>query len=73
MLPPGFNSRVIARSGQRVSNNSSYIWHNAPDGEATFRTEDNGWIYVSNSEVRQNQRGVEGRAENGITYEITMS
>ena len=26
------------------------MWHSAPDGGATFKTKDNGWIYVSNSE-----------------------
>ncbi len=54
MLPDGFESRIVARSGQRTSSNSSYIWHSSPDGGATFRTEDNGWIYVSNSEVVNN-------------------
>ena len=49
-LPPGFTSRIIARSGEVVAP-SSHEWHNAPDGGATFMTEDGGWIYVSNSEV----------------------
>ncbi len=49
-LPAGFTSRVIARSTEVVAG-SSYEWHPAPDGGATFLTEDGGWIYVSNSEV----------------------
>ncbi|MEU2060922.1 alkaline phosphatase PhoX [Streptomyces sp. NPDC013455] len=49
MLPSGFTSRVIARSGQTVTG-TSYTWHNAPDGGACF-ADGTGWIYVSNSEV----------------------
>ncbi|MET9392094.1 alkaline phosphatase PhoX [Streptomyces sp. NPDC006624] len=48
-LPAGFTSRVIARSGQRVSG-TSYTWHNAPDGGACY-ADGTGWIYVSNSEI----------------------
>ncbi|MDO0915144.1 DUF839 domain-containing protein [Streptomyces sp. DT2A-34] len=48
-LPSGFTSRVIARSGQRVSG-TSHTWHNAPDGGACF-ADGTGWIYVSNSEI----------------------
>jgi uncharacterized protein len=51
MLPAGFTSRIIARSGEVVAC-SSYVWHGAPDGGATFPTEDGGWIYVSNAEIR---------------------
>ncbi|WP_189184643.1 alkaline phosphatase PhoX [Streptomyces albiflavescens] len=49
MLPSGFTSRVIARSGQTVPG-TSYTWHNAPDGGACF-ADGTGWIYVSNSEI----------------------
>ncbi|MFC8489262.1 alkaline phosphatase PhoX [Streptomyces sp. NPDC057235] len=49
LLPAGFTSRVIARSGQAVTG-TSYTWHNAPDGGACF-VDGTGWIYVSNSEV----------------------
>ncbi|MER6910970.1 alkaline phosphatase PhoX [Streptomyces sp. NPDC000594] len=48
-LPGGFTGRVVARSGERVVN-SSYTWHNAPDGGACFR-DGAGWVYVSNSEI----------------------
>lgn len=48
-LPRGFRSRVVARSGQPVGP-SGYVWHNFPDGGATFATLGGGWIYVSNSE-----------------------
>ncbi|MFE5711502.1 alkaline phosphatase PhoX [Streptomyces sp. NPDC056501] len=49
LLPAGFTSRVIARSGQTVTG-TSYTWHNAPDGGACF-VDGTGWIYVSNSEI----------------------
>ncbi|WP_438310134.1 alkaline phosphatase PhoX [Streptomyces sp. HUAS TT3] len=49
MLPTGFTSRVIARSGQTVPG-TAYQWHNAPDGGACY-ADGTGWIYVSNSEV----------------------
>ncbi|MBC7957614.1 MAG: DUF839 domain-containing protein [Cytophagales bacterium] len=56
-LPAGFRSRVVARSGSRVAN-SSYTWHSAPDGGATFASANGGWIYVSNSERSSRQGGV---------------
>jgi secreted PhoX family phosphatase len=49
-LPPGFASRVIARSGEAVAS-TGYVWHGAPDGGATFAAEGAGWIYVSNAEL----------------------
>lgn len=50
-LPAGFTSGVVARSGRTVRG-TSYTWHRAPDGGATFARPDGGWIYVSNSEVK---------------------
>ncbi len=50
-LPEGFSSRIVARSRETVGS-SDYLWHAAPDGGATYSTEDGGWIYVSNSEIR---------------------
>ena len=49
-LPRGFRARIVARSGESVSG-SRYRWHDAPDGGATFLTNDGGYVYVSNSEV----------------------
>jgi len=49
-LPEGFESRVLAVSGQPVTG-TEYTWHTFPDGGATFRASGGGWIYVSNSEV----------------------
>jgi secreted PhoX family phosphatase len=49
MLPAGFTSQIVARSGQVVTG-TSYTWHDAPDGGACF-ADGSGWIYVSNSEV----------------------
>ena len=50
-LPPGFTSRLIARSNQPVPG-TAYPWHIFPDGQATFPTSDGGWVLVSNSESR---------------------
>ncbi len=58
MLAEGFSSRIIAHSNQAVVDNSDYLWHGAPDGGACFPTDDNGWIYVSNSELNAQQGGV---------------
>ncbi|MGH2760396.1 MAG: alkaline phosphatase PhoX [Actinomycetota bacterium] len=56
MLPRGFTSRVIAIAGVPVVG-TTYLWHTFPDGGATFRTKDGGWIYTSNSEVPQGLGG----------------
>ena len=56
-LPPGFDSRVVAVTGEVVEG-TNYVWHSAPDGGATFATEDGGWIYVSNAEVNFGGGGV---------------
>jgi secreted PhoX family phosphatase len=56
MLPTGFSSRVIARSGQTVAG-TSYVWHGAPDGGACF-ADGTGWIYVSNAELGSGAGGV---------------
>ena len=58
MLPPGFKSRIVARSGQKPVASSDYLWHDAPDGGATYATDDGGWIYVSNAELRGGRGGV---------------
>ena len=56
-LPAGFSSRVVAVSGTTVDN-SSYVWHEAPDGGACFPKNGDGWVYVSNSEVAGGGGGV---------------
>lgn len=56
-LPQGFVSRIIATSGQLVPG-TGYTWHAAPDGGATFATDDGGWVYVSNAELGSNAGGV---------------
>lgn len=48
-LPTGFSSKVVAVSGEMVAG-SSYVWHAAPDGAATFELADGGWVYTCNSE-----------------------
>ncbi len=49
MLPEGFTSRVIARSGTPVVP-TPYVYPPFPDGSHTFATSDGGWIHVVNSE-----------------------
>jgi len=49
-LPEGFDSRLVARGREPVPG-TSYRWHEASDGMATFATEDGGWVLVSNSET----------------------
>jgi secreted PhoX family phosphatase len=49
-LLEGYHSRIIATSGQPVIN-KNFSWHAAPDGGACFETDNDGWIYVSNSEM----------------------
>lgn len=53
-LPKGFTSRIVAVSGQNLF---GYRWHSAPDGGATFTTDDEGWVYVSNSEIDKKMGG----------------
>ena len=57
MLPAGFKSRIVAHTGITPVPSSTYTWHKAPDGGATFATDDGGWIYVSNSEIVKNKGG----------------
>ncbi|MGJ7529642.1 alkaline phosphatase PhoX [Variovorax sp. GB1P17] len=56
MLPKGFTSRIVATTGAIAA--GSYAWHGAPDGGATYPTENGGWIYVSNSEIGSKGGGV---------------
>ncbi len=48
-LPSGFRSRIIAISDKPVVG-TQFRWHASPDGGACFKTDDGGWIYVSNCE-----------------------
>jgi uncharacterized protein len=54
ILPPGFRSRVIARTGEQVPG-TGYVWPTAPDGQATFPLPDGGWVLVTNSEWASNE------------------
>jgi secreted PhoX family phosphatase len=49
-LPARFSARIVARGGEPVGG-TSYVWHEASDGAATFPLGDGGWILVSNSET----------------------
>ncbi|MBY0401959.1 PhoX family protein [Myxococcota bacterium] len=55
-LPPGFRSRIVARTAEVVGK-TGHVWHRDPDGGAVFATDDGGWIYVSNSEAIMTGRG----------------
>jgi len=49
-LPPGFTSRQLSRGGSPVEG-TAFPWHFSPDGQATFRTKDGGFVLVQNSEA----------------------
>jgi uncharacterized protein len=49
-LPEGFRSRIVARGGETVPG-TSYRWHIASDGMATFPDGDGGFVLASNSET----------------------
>ena len=51
MLPAGFTSRIVAQGLTPPVVASSYNWHPAADGGATFAKPGGGWVYVSNSEA----------------------
>jgi hypothetical protein len=50
-VPAGFRARIVARAGEAPVPGGAYRWHVLPDGGATFATDDDGWVYVSNSEM----------------------
>ena len=50
LLPAGFSSRVVARSGEPVPG-TGYEWPAFPDGAAVFPNDDGGWFHVVNSEI----------------------
>jgi len=52
-LPNGFTSKVIARTDQ-VIGKSNYKFHGLPDGMGAYRTDDDGFILVSNCELPHN-------------------
>ena len=58
LLPSGFTSRIIAKTDEMPLTTSSYVWHDLPDGGATFATAQGGWIYVSNCENNSGGGGV---------------
>ncbi len=57
-IPKGSVIRQVAQSNLPVIGGNKFVWHSAPDGGACFATEDNGWIYVSNSEIKNKKGGV---------------
>ncbi|HRB03806.1 MAG TPA: DUF839 domain-containing protein [Ilumatobacteraceae bacterium] len=57
LLPPGFTSRVIARSGQLVAG-TSYTFLNNPDGAGIVPRADGGWWLLWNGESSNGGGGV---------------
>lgn len=55
-LPDGFESRIVARSNALVEG-TAYRWPVFPDGQATFATDDGGWILATNSESLSPEAG----------------
>jgi secreted PhoX family phosphatase len=49
-LPEGFRARLVAATGSPVEG-TGYFWPLFPDGKATFRQPDGGWVLCVNSEV----------------------
>ena len=56
-IPEGSKVRLIAESSKPVLSGGHYHWHAAPDGGACFQLDD-GWVYVSNSEIEKRGGGV---------------
>ncbi len=50
LLPEGFTSRIVARSGEVVEG-TDFEWPAFPDGAAVFPHQDGGWFHVVNSEI----------------------
>jgi hypothetical protein len=67
LLSEGLTSRILARSGQKVTfdtgGQSSVVFHGRPDGAATFPLPDDelvnpgGWVFVQNSEMEETGKG----------------
>ncbi|MDB9925800.1 PhoX family protein [Hyphomicrobiales bacterium] len=55
LVPEGLKCTLIAKSGEKV--HGDHVWHGSPDGASVFPTKDNGWIYVSNSELGGSKGG----------------
>lgn len=59
----GMQVKVIATAGQQITladgSSSKHNFHSMPDGAAVLPT-NNGYVYVSNSEMKSNQGGVYG-------------
>jgi secreted PhoX family phosphatase len=57
LLPKGFKSRIVARSGVSPVEGKPFKWHRAPDGGAAFSAPGGGWVYVSNCEMPNGEGG----------------
>ncbi|KAL7460847.1 hypothetical protein ACHAXS_001284 [Conticribra weissflogii] len=77
----GMNVRLIARAGRKVTfangKMSNRSFHGMPDGAAIFPSPGGGYVYVSNSEMRNSEGGVYGVYFNGfgevVDYKVLLS
>lgn len=62
LLSKGLDCKIIATAQKKVKfvdgTSSTTEFHQRPDFGATFSTEDEGWVYVSNSEIENKKGGV---------------
>jgi hypothetical protein len=77
MLSTGLNATLLASTGYRVryngGNKSDILFHRYPDFGATFvdsrSWNEGGWIYVSNSEVKEEQGGLYQGGVGALTFD----
>jgi len=70
-LPEGFSSRIVAAFNEPpIPSQPEFLWHSDPDGAGIFRTEDGGWIYLSNSEARDVTTLFAERPDNPLLSEL---
>jgi len=77
----GMNVRLIARAGRKVTfangKKSNLNFHGMPDGAAIFPLSEGGYVYVSNSEMRNSEGGVYGVYFNNfgevVDYKVLLS
>ena len=55
-LPRGFSARLLATT-DKVVTGTNYTWHGQPDGASCFAHPEEGWVYVSNSELNGTRGG----------------
>lgn len=72
-MPAGFTSKILAEFNMPVLAGNTFVWHSDPDGGGTFRTDDGGWIYVSNSEARDGTTFGQSREQAAADFDNDVS